>query len=181
VDPRGGEGQLSRVPLLGRDGAPLHARAFYGEDGSASALIRSLANAPDMLETLMPFLGQIMGESSLDLRTKELVIVRVSRLNGCRYCLAAHRPVALGAGVPDAQVGAVCDELPLDVLPERERAIIGWVDQVTTDARGVTDELVARTLDRVRDDQLIELTVLAGTITMLNQYCTAFDIPPPAL
>jgi alkylhydroperoxidase family enzyme len=32
----------------------------------------------------------------------------------------------------------------------------------------------------VRDDQLIELTVLAGTITMLNHYCTALDIPPPA-
>ena len=43
----------------------------------------------------------------------------------------------------------------------------------------VSDGLVAATLDHVRDDQLIELTVLAGTITMLNRYCTAFEIPPP--
>jgi alkylhydroperoxidase family enzyme len=66
------------------------------------------------------------------------------------------------------------------VLPARERAIVAWVDQVTLEARGATDELVARTLEHVRHDQLIELTLLAGTITMLNQYCTAFDIPPPA-
>jgi AhpD family alkylhydroperoxidase len=156
------------------------ARLWYREDGSASALTRSLASAPDVMETLMPFLGTIMGETSLELATKELVIVRVSQLNGCRYCLAAHRPVAVEAGLPPEHVDALCDVAPLDVLPPRERAIVAWVDQVTVDARGVTDDLVARTLDHVRHDQLIELTLLAGTITMLNQYCTALDIPPPA-
>jgi AhpD family alkylhydroperoxidase len=170
---------VSRVRLLGLDEAPILARRWYREDGSASPLTRSLANAPDLLETLLPFLSQIMDESSLDLATKELVIVRVSQLNGCRYCLAAHRPLALAAGVPADFVDAVCDEGPLDQLPERERALIEWVDRVTLDAGGVTDELVARTLDHVRDDQLIELTLLAGAITMLNQYCTAFGIPPP--
>jgi AhpD family alkylhydroperoxidase len=133
------------------------------------------------METLMPFLAEVMGESSIDLGTKELVIVRVSHLNGCRYCLAAHRPVALQAGMPEERIAALCGELSLDSLPPRERALVEWVDRVTLDAGGVTDELVARTLDWVREDQLVELTVLAGTITMLNQYCTAFDIPPPPL
>jgi AhpD family alkylhydroperoxidase len=166
--------------LLALQEAPVLARLWYREDGSASALTRSLASAPDIMETLMPYLGAIMGESSLDLATKELVIVRVSQLNGCRYCLAAHRPAALDAGVPAEQVQAICEAAPLDELPPRERAIVGWVDQVTRDSRGVTDDLVARTLEHVRHDQLIELTLLAGAITMLNQYCTAFDIPPPA-
>jgi AhpD family alkylhydroperoxidase len=179
MDPRRGEAKLSRIPLLDREVAPILARGYYRADGSASALTRSLASAPDLMETLMPFLGAIMGESAVDLPTKELVIVRVSQLNGCRYCLAAHRPAALDAGVPEERVAALCDEAPLDGLPERERAIVAWVDQVTLDASGVTDELVARTLDWMREDQLVELTVLAGTITMLNQYCSAFDIPPP--
>ncbi len=128
----------------------------------------------------MPFLGQVMDESSLDLPTKELVILRVSQLNGCRYCLAAHRPVAREAGVPAEQIDIVCDDAPLDRLPALERALVEWVDRQTLDPHGIDDELVARTLDHVRQDQLIELTVLAGTITMLNQYCSAFDIPPPA-
>lgn len=168
------------MPLLGRDDAPLLARGFYREDGSASPLTRSLASAPDLLETLMPFLSQIMGESAVDLPTKELVIVRVSQLNSCRYCLAAHRPIALDSGVPSAQLDAVSELAPLDALPPREGAIVAWVDQVTRDPAGVTDELVASTLDHVREDQLIELTILAGTTTMLNRYCTALDVPPPA-
>ena len=170
---------MSRLPLLSHDEAPPLARAWYRPDGTASALTRSLAAAPDLAETLMPFLGQVMDASSIDLPTKELVIMRVSQINGCRYCLAAHRPIARDAGLTDAELDIICGVQAADGLDERRRAILDWVDQVVGDAAGVTDELVAATLRWVRDDQLIELTVLAGAITMLNQYCTAFDIPPP--
>jgi alkylhydroperoxidase family enzyme len=81
--------------------------------------------------------------------------------------------------VPGRQLEAICDAVALETLPARERAIVAWVDQITVDARAVTDELVSSTLDHLRDDQLVELTVLAGAITLLNQYGTAFDIPPP--
>ena len=170
---------MSRLRLLDRESAPPLARGWYPADGGASALTRSLATAPDVMETLMPFLGQIMDEGAVDLATKELVILRVSELNGCRYCLATHRPAALEAGVPVPHVDAVCGAGSLDGLPARERAIIAWVDQVTLDAGGATDAMVAAVLDHLRDDQLVELTVLAGTTAMLNAYCTAFDIPPP--
>jgi AhpD family alkylhydroperoxidase len=126
----------------------------------------------------MPFLGQIMGESSLDLVTKEVVIMRVSQINGCRYCLAAHRPIAVEAGVPDAELAAVCGGDSQSLSP-RSAAIVHWVDAVVAGEGAVTDELVARLLDHVRDHQLVELTILVGAITMLNQYCSAFDIPPP--
>ena len=172
---------MSRIPLLAADEAPLLSRVWYGADGSASPLTRSLATAPDLLQTLMPFLGQVMGEGGVDLATKELVIVRVSQVNGCRYCLAAHCPLAAEAGVPQAQIEALCARAPLATLAPRELAIVEWVDAVTTAAGRVDDDLVARTLDHLREDQLVELTVLAGTITMLNQYCTAFDLPPPDL
>jgi 4-carboxymuconolactone decarboxylase len=170
---------VSRVPLLEADAAPLTARGWYRSDGTASALTRSFATAPDVMETLMPFLGQILGESAVDLATKELVIVRVSELGGCRYCLAAHRPAALEAGVDPEHVEAVCGG-SLDALPQRERAIVEWVDQVTLDPAAVTDDLVARLLDHIRQDQLVEITILAGAVRMLNQYCTALAIPPPA-
>ena len=179
MDQSGGEGHVSRLPLLSADEAPPLARRWYGEDGGASALTRSLASAPDLLETLMPFLGQVMAESSVGLQTKELVVVRVSQLNGCSYCLAAHRPIARQAGVPDEQLAAVCDDVPLDRLPPRERALVEWVDRQTLDPGGIDDELFERALRHLRRDQLIELALLAGTITMLNQYCTAFQVPPP--
>ena len=169
---------MSRVRLLERDEAPLTVRHLYRDDGSASPLTRSLVNAPDVLETFMPFLAQVYAENSIDLATKELVIVRVSQLNACQYCLAAHRPVALDVGVPSDQVAAVCDEAPLAALPERERTLIEWVDRYVLDPGSIDDELTARVFDHVRDDQLIEIALVAGATQMLNHYCTAFAIPP---
>jgi AhpD family alkylhydroperoxidase len=170
---------MSRLRLLERDDAPLLARRLYRDDGTASPLTRSLVNAPDVLETFMPFLAQIYGASSVDLATKELVIVRVSQLNGCRYCLAAHRPAALAAGVDEAQLAAVCDDGPREVLAARELALLDWVDRYVLDPAGLDDRLVARALDHFRDDQLIELALVAGVTQLLNHYCTAFAIPPP--
>ncbi len=171
---------MSRLRLLQRDEAPLSARPIYAADGAASPLKRSLANAPDLLETLLPFLGQIYDEGSVDLATKELVVVRVSQLNGCRYCLAAHRPLALEFGVGEDELAAICDELPLDSLAQRERTIVEWADRYVLDPASITDELVARVLDHLRDDQMVELAILIGATQMLNSYCTAFDVPPTA-
>ena len=170
---------MSRVRLLARDEAPPLARGWYRADGTASALLRSLANAPDVLETLWPFVLQTSDEGSIDLAMKELVVVRVSRLNRCRYCLASHRPAAIEVGVPAEQVAIVCDEAPLDGLPPRERAIVEWVDAFVLDPAGITDELVAGVLDYLRDDQLIELSALIGATEFLNKYCIAFDLPLP--
>lgn len=171
---------MSRVRLLERDEAPVHARSIYADDGSASPLKRSLANAPDLLETLLPFLGQIFDEGAVDLPTKELVVVRVSQLNACRYCLAAHRPLALELGTLPEYLAVACDELPAAGLPDRERTILEWVDRYVADPHTIDDELVARLLDHVRDDQLIELSILIGATQLLNQYCTAFQVPPQA-
>lgn len=171
---------MSRLRLLERDEAPLPARAIYAADGSASPLKRSLANAPDLLETLLPFLGQIFDEGAVDLATKELVVVRVSQLNSCRYCLAAHCPLAIESGVGEGELAAVCDEAPLDALPQRERTIIEWADRYVLDPAGISDDLVARVLDYLRDDQMVELALLIGATQMLNHYCTAFDVPPKA-
>jgi AhpD family alkylhydroperoxidase len=170
---------IARVPLLKAGEAPILARDWYQPDGSASALTQSLANAPDLLETLMPFLADILGESSIDLAIKELVIVRVSQLNGCPYCVAAHRPVALASGVSERELEQACDPESRSSLTPRQHAILEWADQVATGAHSANDELVQRLLEHVRVDQVIELTLLVGAVTMLNQYCTALSIPPP--
>lgn len=169
---------MTRLRLLTHDEAPILSRRIYAADGSASTLMRSLANAPDLLDTLLPFLSQIFDEGTVDLATKELVVVRVSQLNGCRYCLAAHRPLALEVGVPAKHVAAVCDEAELDELPSRELAVVEWVDAYVLDPAAIDDELVARVLEVVSDHQLIELALLIGATELLNKYCTAFDIPP---
>ena len=46
--------------------------------------------------------------NNLDPKTKELIIIAVSAVNGCTYCLDAHRSSALMLGVTDEEItGAI--------------------------------------------------------------------------
>ena len=45
----------------------------------------------------------------LDAKTKELIIIAVSAVNGCKYCLDAHRAAALRSGVTDEEITAALE------------------------------------------------------------------------
>ena len=53
-------------------------------------------------------LGEVAGKG-LDPRTKELIAVAVSAVNGCEYCLSAHRGAAKAAGVTDEEITAAIE------------------------------------------------------------------------
>ncbi len=45
----------------------------------------------------------------LDPKTKELIAIAVSAVNGCDYCVSAHRAIAKGAGVTDDEITAALE------------------------------------------------------------------------
>ena len=59
--------------------------AFWKARGNVPNLFRILAHRPPLLRTFHTHFDTVMGEGALDVRLKELVAVRVSHLNGCRY------------------------------------------------------------------------------------------------
>ena len=61
----------------------------------------------DFLEAMLK-LSESAGKD-LDAKTKELIIIAVSAVNGCVYCLDAHRSAALAAGVTDDEITAAIE------------------------------------------------------------------------
>ena len=61
----------------------------------------------DFLEAVLK-VAEVSGRG-LDAKTKELIIIAVSAVNGCTYCLDAHRSAALGAGVTDDEITAAIE------------------------------------------------------------------------
>ena len=98
---------MTRVDLISVDQAPLLARPWYRDDGSASPITRALAQVPELLDVTMPFIGTLYEAGAVDLRAKELVILRVSAVNRCRYCVATHTVAAWDAGLTEAQTAAL--------------------------------------------------------------------------
>jgi AhpD family alkylhydroperoxidase len=166
---------MSRVELLESDQAPLLARPYYGADGSASPITRALAQVPELLEVAMPLLSRALGEGAIDLRTKEIVILRVSARSGCRYCVDTHTVAAWDAGLSAQETAALCaGELDGD---ERERALVAWCDAFAAAPAPVSDEDTSALREHFTDADIVELAVTAGVTLMLNRLCTFLGLP----
>ena len=167
---------MSRVDLLSADRAPLLARDHYGDDGSASPITRALAQVPELLDVTMPFLGAAFGPGCVDLRLKEVVILRVSAVSRCRYCVATHTVAAWDAGLTEAETAALRGSAR--GLGERETVLVEWCDALSRSGEPVTDEVAARLSEHFADHEVVELTLLAGATLMLNRFCTALELAP---
>lgn len=61
----------------------------------------------------------------------ELVKLRASRLNNCRYCVDTHTAAAQKAGVLGAQIAATADWQGSPLFDERQRAALALTDLLT--------------------------------------------------
>ena len=166
----------TRVPLLTAANAPLTARRYFG-NGDPGPIVAALATVPELLEVSLPFLSMVLGASALDARTKEIVIVRTSALQECRYCVDAHSVVALDTGLSVAEVRTLTATGPVSLPDLREAALLAWIDAVAGTIGPVADSVAARLGTTFRDHEIVELTMLIGATMMLNRFCTALSLP----
>jgi AhpD family alkylhydroperoxidase len=167
---------MSRVDLISVDQAPLLARPWYRDDGSASPITRALAQVPELLDVTMPFIGTLYAAGAVDLRAKELVILRVSAVNRCRYCVATHTVAAWDAGLTEAQTTELRGSA--ERLGDRDTALVAWCDAISRSGQPVGDEVAARLREHFAEHEVVELTLVATGTLMLNRFCTALELAP---
>ena len=89
-----------KIESLTLEQAPLSIRDYFSE--TTGPLVATIAQVPELLQVTMPMIGQQFGPSALSMRHKEMVILGVSALQGCRYCTQTHTVVAHREGLlPD--------------------------------------------------------------------------------
>ena len=80
---------MSRLSKLSKDEVPSDVREVYANvgrlRGSVPNMFRVYAHRPEILKTMIAHMNAITNGGTVPIRTKELVAVLVSRLNGCEY------------------------------------------------------------------------------------------------
>jgi alkylhydroperoxidase family enzyme len=60
-------------------------RKFLEERGNIPNMFRTVAHRPGILKTMLAHFREIMGPGTVPVALKEMLAVRVSRLNDCDY------------------------------------------------------------------------------------------------
>ena len=101
----------------------------------------------------------------------ELVLMRVSQINGCAYCLDMHSKDARAAGETEQRLYVLPGWREAPFYSERERAAFAWAEALTRLAPNdpVPDALYEATSKHFNEKELVDLTLLVTTINTWNR------------
>ena len=171
---------MARVKLIvdRQDVAPEHHPLF-----DELAALRGRVSGPSTVVLHSPGLARpwnqvseyLHRDSIVEPRHAEIAVCATARERDCGYVWNAHVPLALKAGVARQSVVAVAERRPAAELPEPERTVVLYAQQLLRDNR--VDQEIFEGLLTAHDAQwLVELTVWIGRYAALSGILNAFEV-----
>jgi AhpD family alkylhydroperoxidase len=165
--------KAAKVELVTAEQAPLLARPYY-ERGRPGPIAAALANVPELMRPMLTFVDSIFGPTSVPDRLKEIVILRVSSANGCRYCTETHTRVARRLGFAADELAAQRGEAPCPAhWSPTERSLFAFSEALSNSPDGAVEVL----RPHFPEPQIVELVTLGSATVLLNRFATALELP----
>ncbi len=137
----------------------------------------SIMKYPKALKPVLDFSAAVH-DTGLEPAMVDLVLLRVSQINGCAYCIDMHSKDARAAGETEQRVYLVAGWRETSLYTDRERAALGWAEAVTRlGDHGVPDELYEQARAAFSEEELLNLTVIVGMINTWNRINVSFQTP----
>ena len=139
-------------------------------------LIKTLAPSSAILEGYYGLHKAVMGDISLNDKTRELAILKIARLNGCEYCQHGHVASAKRAGISDEMIAALEDHEKSDLFTFTEKEVLSWVEGLTRNAGSIDEELFKQLKNHLTQQQVIELSAIAAFYNMTTRLAQALEV-----
>jgi 4-carboxymuconolactone decarboxylase len=140
-------------------------------------LFRTLAVHDELVARMRPLGAGILGHGRIDPREREIVIHRTCARAGAEYEWGVHveafgRPL----GLTDEQIAAtVTGEAADPCWSDTDRLLVRLCDELHESCT-VSQPLWARLAERYRDDQLLELVIMAGWYRLIAGVINAVGV-----
>lgn len=115
--------------------------------------------------------------SPLSPALRSLVTVRVSQINGCRFCVDINGMMLAQRAGSVAKLEGLARWRGNALYDEREQAALDYAEAMTYTDRQVTDELMRRLRSLFDDDTVVELTGLIAFQNLSSKFNRALDVP----
>ncbi|MBB4687648.1 carboxymuconolactone decarboxylase family protein [Amycolatopsis jiangsuensis] len=159
-------------------GAALRDHDLVDQPVSGPGQLNSVATLAHHPRLAIAF-GQLVGSLSageLSARDREVVILRSAYLTQSTYEWSHHRPLALRAGLSEAEVQRLGSDPIDDEWPAREKALLSAVDELHH--RSALSTTTGRELaEHYRPRQLLELVFLAGCYRTVATLLNSCEVP----
>ncbi|MBY0292697.1 MAG: carboxymuconolactone decarboxylase family protein [Alphaproteobacteria bacterium] len=109
---------------------------------------------------------------------RSLIIVRVSQLNGCVFCIDLNSSILLQRGVTVSKVEELGNWRKSMLFNDIEKIVLDYTEAITITESRVSEDLFKSLKNFFNEDQIIELTATIAFQNMSTKFNTALDISP---
>jgi AhpD family alkylhydroperoxidase len=155
---------------------------FWLQKRKYGAVLKSAtvwAKAPRVFLALSWLYGVLdRKRSPLSPSLRSLVIVRISQINGCSFCIDLNTAVLLARGVSIEKALALQRWRTSELFTDLEKATLEYAEAVTTSREKINPELWLTMREFFNETALVELTALIAFQNMSTTFNNAFGIEP---
>ena len=166
--------RIDRVekPYTAAEAAILSPRERNGE---VLGVWSTCANAPRLCNAWLEFTDYLLRESSLPIRDRELLILRIGYLNQGAYEWAAHRGLALSVGISEDELKDITIGSSADSWSEWDSALLKAAEELHEAA--LVSEETWTTLSRQYDTrQMMEVVFTVGQYNLVAMYLNSLGV-----
>jgi uncharacterized peroxidase-related enzyme len=159
---------MARIAPIEVDQASPEVKEIYQQKlkGKPGSVHKLLAHRPDMLKNFLSFYGSV--GRSLDRKLYEMVYIRVSMMNNCRYCLQHHLASSKRVGLTPEDWAALKAGNYSSFTPKELEALT-YTDKLTHAPQTVADDDFLRLKQHFGDAEIVDLHLLVGLANLTNR------------
>jgi uncharacterized peroxidase-related enzyme len=160
---------MARISLIEHEQASPEVKEIYEQrlKGKPGNVQKALAHRPDMLKNFLGFYASV--GRSLDRRLYELIYIRVSMINGCRYCLQHHLASSKRAGLTTEDWSAL-KQGNFSHLSEKEQTALTYAEKLTRAPHEISDGDFNELKKHFSEPEIVDLHLLTGLANLTNRF-----------
>ncbi len=170
---------MPRVSEMGPENLSPEDREIYQrystEYGPFENQAKIFAHRPPALRHIMGLLLELAEEAVLPKRYLEIVLVVVSKLNECTYCVAHHAPRLVNQGFDSQASDRILDEV-VPGFDEVDMLVRDYAVQVTEKSQYMRDAIFEELKQHFTEAQIVELTLRIALCGFFNRFNDALQI-----
>ena len=144
-------------------------------DGSVLGVWSTCANAPALCKAWLEFTDYLLQESTLPLRDRELLILRIGYLNQGAYEWAAHRSLALSASINEQELKAITVGSTHSDWSDWDATLLRAAEELHNGAL-ISDETWEKLSKRYTKRQMMETVFTVGQYNMVAMYLNSLGV-----
>lgn len=167
---------MARLPYVIPEKASAQVQETFAQLPTPLNVFKMMAHAETNFRPLLRLGSSILAQQKLSAKLRELAVLRVTSMSGCRYEWVQHVSIALLMGATRLQVDAIeKSDIHAECFDAVERRVLDFTTEVVRDAR-CSQPTFSSLRQHLSPREIVELLVAIGYYLMIGRLVETLEV-----